>query len=381
MSTSIITLDGTTITLVPLPTWPAPRMVEPWVNDSVASITFPFSGQTQSQGSTGADLWGMNVTYPPLVEAQAAPFRAWLKQMRGISRAFQWTPADYAGPAGSPSGIPVAGNADANTVPDSNVADGFAYWSIPGSAWSLVAASPSPSPGCMAFQVSSAATGSFQYASSGSFQLIAGQTYTLSAFIDASHVTAGNPVWVLYDPAITVTYCSVSQSPGVASRISATFTFSPSGVTAGTAASVVLLFDLASCTIPSGSTLAGFAPMIQLGTVATTYVASISNITQSAASTTLYTSGWTPNIFGLLLPDDLIQIGYRLHSVLDIVSSDSNGQASFEIWPSLREDVAATTPIITGNPQGLFRLANNKRNWSKDYTQLTHLSFPISEYR
>jgi len=213
MSTSTITLDGNPVTLVPLPTCAVPSMVEPWVNDSVASITFPFTGQTQTQASSGADIWGMMVTYPPLTELQAAPMRAFLKQMRGISRAFQWTPADYVGPAGLPSGVPV---------------------------------------------------------------------------------TSGALV---------------------------------------------------------------------------------------AAATTLVTTGWTPSTFGLLLQDDLIQIGYRLHAVLDIVSSDGSGNASFEIWPSLREDVASGTTVITGNPLGLFRLAGNKRNWSKDYNQLTHISFPITEYR
>jgi hypothetical protein len=214
MPTSTITLDGDTVTLVPLPSNPAPRMVEPWASDSVASITFPFSGQTQTQGSTGADIWGMMVTYAPLDTALEAPaLLAWLLQMRGVSRAVQMAPPEYGGPYGMPAGAPVANGA------------------------------------------------------------------------------------------------------------------------------------------------------------------------QVAAATTLVTSGWKPSTFGLLLPYDCIQIGYRLHRVLDPVSSDAEGNASFEIWPSLREDVATGATIITGNVQGLFRLAQNKRNWSADQTQFTHLSFPLTEYR
>jgi hypothetical protein len=213
MPTSTITLDGNPVTLVPLPTGTAPRMVEPWVSDSVAVITFPFTGQTQAQGATGADLWGMMVTYAPLPLPQAAPLLAWLLQMRGMARAVQLAPPEYQGPQGSPAGVPV---------------------------------------------ISTAAV---------------------------------------------------------------------------------------------------------------------------AAATTLVTSGWKPNTYGLMLPFDCIQIGYRLHRILEPVNSDSGGHATFEIWPSLREDVAVDTPIITANPVGLFRLAQNKRNWSADYTKLTHLSFPLVEYR
>jgi hypothetical protein len=213
MPTSTIALDGVDITVVPLPTCPPPKMVEPWVSDSVALIQFPFTGQTQAQASSGADLWGMMVTYAPLTVAQAGPLLAWLMQMRGMERAVQMAPPEYQGPQGDPGGTP-----------------------------------------------------------------------------------------------ITV-----------------------------------------------GTTVAG--------------------------STSLSTQGWTANAYGLLLPFDCIQIGQRLYRVLDSVNSDANGDATFEIWPSLREDVLQDNPIITDNPLGLFRLATNKRNWSTDYTRLTHLSFPLVEYR
>jgi hypothetical protein len=97
---------------------------------------------------------------------------------------------------------------------------------------------------------------------------------------------------------------------------------------------------------------------------------------------TLTTTGWTPGKIGLLLPGDLLQVGYRLHKVLDIVNSDSSGNASITIWPSLREVPAASAPIILNNPMGLFRLATNKRTWNVDAaTRLTRLSFPVMEYR
>jgi hypothetical protein len=96
---------------------------------------------------------------------------------------------------------------------------------------------------------------------------------------------------------------------------------------------------------------------------------------------TLYTRGWTSNKFRLLLPGDYLQIGYRLHRVLDAVNSDANGKAAISIWPSLREVPTDGEQIILNNPVGLFRLATNKRQWSSDPSGLTRISFPILEYR
>jgi len=217
MPTSTITLDGQSVTLVPWVCKPAPKMVEPWISDSVAVVTSVFTRQTQAQGSTGADLSGMMVTYAPLTPLQAGPLLAWLAQMRGMAAAVQLTPPEYTVCLGNPSGTPVV---------DSSV--------------------------------------------------------------------TGNNV---------------------------------------------------------------------------------------AASTTLVTRGWTANKYGLLLPWDLIQVGYRLHRVLDIVTSDVDGNASFKIFPSLRSDTADATAIVCANPKGLYRLAQNKRNYSVDVARMTALSFPLVEYR
>jgi hypothetical protein len=105
------------------------------------------------------------------------------------------------------------------------------------------------------------------------------------------------------------------------------------------------------------------------------------SITVAAGGQTLYTKGWTASKFRLLLPGDYLQVGYRLHRVLDGVNSDSSGKAPINIWPSLREVPSDGESIVLSNPQGLFRLATNKRTWSSDYKRLTHLSFPIVEYR
>jgi len=101
----------------------------------------------------------------------------------------------------------------------------------------------------------------------------------------------------------------------------------------------------------------------------------------AAMTTVLYTRGWTPSKFRLLLPGTNIQIGYRLHRVLDPVNSDTNGDATISIWPSLREVPPDGTPIILSNPSGLFRLAKNLRGWQTAVDTLTTLSLNLVEYR
>ena len=101
----------------------------------------------------------------------------------------------------------------------------------------------------------------------------------------------------------------------------------------------------------------------------------------AAGTTTLYTRGWTPSRFRLLLPGDALQVGYRLHRVLDQVNSDVNGDAAINVWPSLREVPADGQAIILNNPQGLFRLANNKRTWQISNAFITTTTLQLMEYR
>lgn len=98
-----------------------------------------------------------------------------------------------------------------------------------------------------------------------------------------------------------------------------------------------------------------------------------------AMSSVLVTKGWTPNVFRHLLVGDHIQIGNRMHSLLNTVNSDAAGAATLKIYPSLREQPANGEQIVTHDAKGLFRLANNKRTWSVDETYLYGLSFQITE--
>lgn len=103
------------------------------------------------------------------------------------------------------------------------------------------------------------------------------------------------------------------------------------------------------------------------------------SVTMKAGDSKLYTYGWTANSTNNLLAGDYIQVGVRLLRVLENVNADANGKAAISIWPTLRETPSGL--VITSNPKGLFRLAQNANKWSADYSLLSSISFPILEYR
>jgi hypothetical protein len=96
---------------------------------------------------------------------------------------------------------------------------------------------------------------------------------------------------------------------------------------------------------------------------------------QNAMATSITTRQWEPNT-NVLMAGDYIQIGVvptdgspftnpvRLHCVLSDVTTDASGDATIPVWPSLREPLDDGVAVVTGNPVGLFRLADNQRTIS-----------------
>ena len=78
----------------------------------------------------------------------------------------------------------------------------------------------------------------------------------------------------------------------------------------------------------------------------------------------LITRGWADSSYRLLLPGDHIQIGYRMYKTLDSVQSDASGNATFRVWPNLRDQPADGTQIKVSNCRGLFRLQSAQGNKS-----------------
>jgi len=117
------------------------------------------------------------------------------------------------------------------------------------------------------------------------------------------------------------------------------------------------------------------------GHVAGAPVVATSGTANLPATTSLVTRGWAANAFRLLLPGDQFQVGYRLYRVCEVVNSDSGGNATLIIWPSLRETPIDGTQIVLAAPKGLFRLANNRRSIHSSPRRLTTVSLQCAEAR
>ncbi|WP_420239265.1 hypothetical protein ACOBR2_06715 [Telmatobacter bradus] len=99
-----------------------------------------------------------------------------------------------------------------------------------------------------------------------------------------------------------------------------------------------------------------------------------------ALTNTLVTRGWPASAI-VLVAGQQLQVGYRLYSVCEAASADSTGAATVTVWPSLRETPADGTVIVLAQPQGLFRLASNRREIQWSPSRLTTVSLKCVEAR
>lgn len=121
------------------------------------------------------------------------------------------------------------------------------------------------------------------------------------------------------------------------------------------------------------NSVVGMAPVCATGTLPSTL-----NLPRSSS---IVTQGWKASKFRILGPGDYLQVGYRLYMALQQVNSDSSGDATINIWPSIREQPADGTAINLNTCTGLFRLADNVRKLSIDVTRLGAISFKCVEAR
>jgi len=102
----------------------------------------------------------------------------------------------------------------------------------------------------------------------------------------------------------------------------------------------------------------------------------------SQSGYTLATEGWSVSTTNVLKKGDWIQIGSYLYKVVNDHSSDGSGEATLDIWPSLRVSPADNDAIITSNAKGVFRLAENVNPiQAADELQVYEVSFSAVEAR
>lgn len=82
---------------------------------------------------------------------------------------------------------------------------------------------------------------------------------------------------------------------------------------------------------------------------------------------TLVIDGLPLSATGYLLPGDYIQLGSgaatQLYKVLTQVDTDGSGNATLDIWPSLRSIPGDGDPVVVANTKGRFRLKDNVQQW------------------
>lgn len=89
---------------------------------------------------------------------------------------------------------------------------------------------------------------------------------------------------------------------------------------------------------------------------------------QSSNSSSINLKGFPNSQTNLLVAGDYIQLGSSgtatLHKVLLPVSSNSNGKATVEIWPSLRRSLTDNESVVYTNTVGRFRLTEPVSEWT-----------------
>jgi len=103
----------------------------------------------------------------------------------------------------------------------------------------------------------------------------------------------------------------------------------------------------------------------------------------AAAVNSLTTDGWTISQTGILKAGDYIQLGSgstsRMYKNLSDVNSDGSGNATLDIWPSLRTTAADNDPIVVTSCKSVFRLMSNDMSWDVGEAQVYGISFAAME--
>jgi hypothetical protein len=95
----------------------------------------------------------------------------------------------------------------------------------------------------------------------------------------------------------------------------------------------------------------------------------------AAGVNSLATTGWTTSTANILKAGDRIQIGNFMYTILDDQNSDASTDATFDIWPRLREAQSGGESITTSNCKTTMRLASNEMAWSTN--SLSHVGLNI----
>ena len=99
----------------------------------------------------------------------------------------------------------------------------------------------------------------------------------------------------------------------------------------------------------------------------------------SANSSSVAITNATASATGYLLAGDYIAINNQLLKVLNDVNTNGSGEATLDIFPSIRTALSGSETVTVNNAQGIFRLATNEQNWNVDNTNIYQSGFSAIE--
>ena len=107
----------------------------------------------------------------------------------------------------------------------------------------------------------------------------------------------------------------------------------------------------------------------------------VNGASQTGDSITI--DGCTASQTGWLKAGDYIQLGSgagsSLHKVLQDVSSNGAGQATIDVWPSIRTAPTDDSTVVVSAGKGVFRLASSSTEWSINEIAHWGIVFPAVE--
>jgi hypothetical protein len=177
------------------------------------------------------------------------------------------TTLSASGTAMSTIDLSAATGTQRNLVPDSDLKSVNGYWGANGTDTPLSWGSPVGAPGGAGFYRLGTGAPFSTYGSQVSrvFNVVPGLTYTFSAYLDATNVTGGAPLWKVCKPNNSGDIAVLTWAAGENARKSISFVM-PSGVTQAE----VMAADV-ECTVTLNTEVQFSNPQLEVGSVATAY--------------------------------------------------------------------------------------------------------------
>lgn len=102
-----INVGSSTYGLVTIPDLGQMAEISIVMSDTVGDVSSPFTRQMQTQVWGGGDMWSGRISLPSMKAATAAPWKAFLAELRGRANVFQLGDPDGQAPQGRALGQPV----------------------------------------------------------------------------------------------------------------------------------------------------------------------------------------------------------------------------------------------------------------------------------